>query len=76
MKIFSTAGAEKRKLHGSKSAVIFHDPAEADRVWVVFDWDEKGCQSVVSDAEVPPIMKDAGHKSKPQAALFAGRCQA
>ncbi len=47
-----------------------------DRVWVVFHWDEQGWQSFVSDPEVPPIMKDAGHKSKPQAALFAGRCQA
>src|SRR4029079_18557530 len=49
MKVFSGAGAEKRKQHGSKGAVIFHDPAEADRVWVVFDWDEKGWQSFVSD---------------------------
>ena len=76
MQIFSTTGAEKRQLHGSKGAVIFRDPTEADRVWVVFDWDERGWQSFVSDPEVPPIMKNAGHKSKPQAALFAGRCQA
>lgn len=38
--------------------------------------DEKGWQSFVSDPEVPPIMKEAGHKSKPQAATFAGRCAA
>jgi hypothetical protein len=42
---------------------------------VVFDWDEQGWQSFVSGPEVPPIMKDAGHKSKPQA-LLAGRCPA
>ena len=76
MKVFSTAGAEKRKQHGSKGAVVFRDPAEADRVWVVFDWDEKGWQSFVSDPEVPAVLKDAGHKSKPQAAQFAGRCSA
>jgi len=76
MKVFSEAGAEKRKQHGSKGAMIFHDPAETGRVWVIFDWDEQGWQSFVSDPEVPPIMKEAGHKSKPQAARFAGRCNA
>ena len=72
LEIFSTTGAEKRKQHGSKSALIFRDPSEDDRVWVVFDWDEQGWQSFVSDPEVPPIMKEAGHKSRPLAAQFAG----
>jgi hypothetical protein len=76
LEIFSTTGAEKRKQHGSKSALIFRDPSEDDRVWVVFDWDEQGWQSFVSDPEVPPIMKEAGHKSKPLAAQFAGQCHA
>ncbi len=76
MEVFSTAGAEKRKEHGSEGALIFRDPAETDRVWVVFDWDEQGWQRFVSDPTVPPIMKDAGHKSKPLAAQFAGRCDA
>ena len=68
MDIFSTQGAEKRKQHGSKGATIFRDPSEEDRVWVIFDWDEQGWQSFVSDPEVPPIMQQAGHKSRPQAA--------
>ena len=76
MAIFSTTGAEKRKLHGSKGALIFRDPSEDDRVWVIFDWDEQGWQSFVADPEVPPIMKEAGHKSRPQAAQFAGQCGA
>jgi hypothetical protein len=76
LEIFSTKGAEKRKEHGSKGALIFRDPAEDDRVWVVFDWDEQGWQSFVSDPTVPPIMKEAGHKSRPVAAQFAGKCDA
>jgi hypothetical protein len=76
LEIFSTAGADKRAEHGSKSALVFRDPSEDDRVWVVFDWDEEGWASFVSDPEVPPIMKQAGHKTKPQAAQFAGRCHA
>jgi quinol monooxygenase YgiN len=73
LKVFANAGAEKRKEHGSKGAVVFRDPSVADRVWVVFDWDEAGWKSFVSDPEVPPIMKEAGHKERPQAAQLAGK---
>jgi hypothetical protein len=74
--IFSTKGAEKRRQHGSKGAQLFRDPNEADRVWALFDWDEKGWQSFVSDPEVPPIMQEAGHKGKPQAAELTGKYEA
>ena len=76
LETFTTRGADKRKQHGSKGAQVFRDPSEDDRVWVLFDWDEQGWQSFVSDPEVPAIMKEAGHKSRPQAAQFAGRCHA
>jgi hypothetical protein len=71
LKIFSTTGADKRRQHGSKGALVFRDPNQADRIWAIFDWDEKGWQSFVSDPEVPPIMKEAGHKSRPQALTLA-----
>jgi len=74
--VFSTKGAEKRGQHGSKGALVYRDPTEEDRVWVVFDWDEQGWASFVSDPEVPGIMKAAGHKDKPQAAALAGRYDA
>jgi len=76
LEVFSDGGAEKRQAHGCKGAQVFRDPAEDDRVWVVFDWDEAGWQSFVSDPEVPAIMKAAGHKGRPQAAAFAGHCYA
>lgn len=76
MEIFSTQGAEKRRAHGSKGAHIFRDPNEDDRVWVIFDWDEEGWQAFVSDPEVPPIMQQAGHKSRPQGATPAGHLRA
>jgi hypothetical protein len=68
LSVFSTAGADKRREHGSKGAQVFRDPNESDRVWVLFDWDADGWQSFVSDPAVPPIMKEAGHKGPPQAA--------
>jgi len=76
LKVFSTKGAEKRRQHGSKGARVFRDPNENDRVWVVFDWDEKGWQNFVSDPEVPTVMKEAGHKGKPQVAALGGQYSA
>jgi heme-degrading monooxygenase HmoA len=70
--IFSTKGADKRRAHGSKGAQVFRDPNQEDRVWVLFDWDDEGWQSFVSDPEVPPIMKEAGHKGPPQVAEGGG----
>ena len=76
LSVFSTKGAEKRKQYGSKGAQVFRDPNDADRVWVVFDWDEEGFQNFVSDPEVPEILEEAGHKAKPQAAELGGQYDA
>jgi hypothetical protein len=74
--VFATLGAEKRALHGSKGSKVFRDPSEEDRVWALFDWDEAGWASFVSDPDVPPILKEAGHVGTPQAALLVGSYQA
>ena len=76
VKIFSTTALEKRKEHGCKGSNVFRDPNEDDRVWVLFDWDETGWQNYVSDPEVPAILQDAGHKSRPQIAEFSGKYDA
>jgi hypothetical protein len=76
LKVFSTKGADKRRHHGSKGSTVFRDPNEGDRVWVLFDWDEEGFQDFLSDPDVPAIIKEAGHKSKPQTAEFGGRYDA
>ena len=76
LKVFSTKGAEKRAQHGSKAATVFRDPGESDRVWVLFDWDEAGWAAFVSDPEVLPIIKEAGHLDKPQNAPLVGTYRA
>ena len=68
--VFANAGAEKRGLHGSKGSTVFRDPNEENRVWALFDWDEAGWAAFVSDPTVPPVLKDAGHLQKPEAAAF------
>ena len=76
IEVFSTTGADKRREHGSKGVLVFRDPSEEDRVWALFDWDLDGWQNFVSDPEVPPIIRAAGHKGKPQVDEFASECYA
>ena len=73
MKVFSTTSAEKRRQHGCKGSTVYRDPNEEGRVWVLFDWDEAGFKAFVSDPEVPPILKEAGHTTKPQVAALGGQ---
>ena len=76
LSVFGSAGADKRSSHGSKGATVYRDPMEENRVWVLFDWDEEGFQNFLSDPEVPPIIQEAGHKSRPQPAQFGGQYDA
>ncbi|MGE0715069.1 MAG: hypothetical protein AB7P02_06475 [Alphaproteobacteria bacterium] len=73
LEVFSTKGAEKRRQHGSRGAAVFRDPAQADRVWVIFDWDEDGFRRYLADPAVPAIIREAGHVGKPQAAQLGGK---
>jgi hypothetical protein len=75
-RVFSTKSVEKRKQHGSKGSLVFRDPNEQDRVWVIFDWDLDGWQGFASDPEVPAILQEAGHKSRPQVLELSGRYEA
>jgi hypothetical protein len=76
VEVYSTAGAEKRKLHGSKGSTVFRDPNEEDRVWALFDWDLDGWGNFVSDPEVMPIIQEAGHKGRPQVTELVGKFDA
>ena len=73
---FGTKGADKRALHGSKGSIVFRDPTEENRMWVLFEWDEEGWANFMSDPEVPPILKEAGHLGKPDTAALLGQYQA
>jgi len=41
-------------------------------VWAIFDWDEQGWASFVSDPAVPAILQEAGHVGAPQAGQLLG----
>ena len=76
LEVFGTTGADKRAVHGSKGSTVFRDPTEENRVWALFEWDENGWQAFVSDPEVPPILKAAGHLGKPESATLLGTYRA
>jgi hypothetical protein len=73
LEVFGTKGADKRALHGSKGSTVFRDPTDTNRVWALFEWDEPGWAAFVSDPDVPPILKEAGHVGKPQSAMLLGQ---
>lgn len=68
---FSTKGAEKRRQHGSKGSQVFRDPNDESRVWVVFDWDDEGFGSFLSDPDLPAIFEEGGLQGRPQKADLA-----
>jgi hypothetical protein len=70
MGAFTTKGAEKRKQYGSKGSRVFRDPNDDTRMWVVFDWDEEGFRSLLSDPDMPAIFEEGGLQGRPQAAEF------
>jgi len=73
---FSSKGLEKRKQHGSNGARLYRDPNEADRVWILFDWDAEGWQNFISDPDVPAIFQEAGIEGGPQTAELGGQYDA
>ena len=74
--VFGTKVADKRALYGSKGSTVFRDPTEENRVWGLFDMDEAGWAKFVSDPEIPAFLKEAGHLTKPAAALLLGSYEA
>jgi len=68
---FSTKGAEKRRQHGSKGSQVFRDPNDESRVWVIFDWDDEGFGSFLSDPDLPAIFEEGGLQGRPQKADLA-----
>ena len=65
---FSTKGAEKRRQHGSRGSHVFRDPNDADRLWVLLDFDDEGYKNLMSDPEMPALFQEAGLEGRPETA--------
>jgi hypothetical protein len=65
---FTTKGAEKRKQYGSGGSHVFRDPTDDTRLWVVFDWDESGWETLMSDPDMPAIFQEGGLQGRPEKA--------
>lgn len=71
----SGLGREGRKAvpsrTGARANAVFRDPSDDERIWVVFDWDEEGYNSLLEDPEFQVLFDEAGLKSRPVKAEFA-----
>ena len=70
--IFSMRGTEKRQQHGSKGALIFRDPSEEDRAWVIL----RLARAELAELRVGPRSPTDHEKARPQSAHFAANCGA
>ncbi len=65
LKTFSTKGVEKRKEYGCKSAHVYRDPDDLNRVWVFFDWKIEDYERFLSDPEIPAIAQELALREPP-----------
>jgi quinol monooxygenase YgiN len=71
LKIFRTVGADKRREHGCRSARVYIDPDDGNRLWSVFDWDEADYAKFLTDPEIPAIARQLGVQEPPVHAVAA-----
>ena len=72
LEVFCTKGADKRARTGPRARPSTATRSRRTGSGSLFDWDADGWTAFVSDPDVPPILKAAGHVGKPQAAALAG----
>ena len=76
MAVFSTTGADKRKEHGSKGALDLPRPLRGRPGLGDLRLGRAGLAELRVRPRGPADHEGAGHKTKPQAAQLAGRCEA
>jgi hypothetical protein len=64
--VFTTAGAEKRREHGSRGARVFRSADDPNEVWLLFDWDRAEFEGFLADPEVLPTMRSGGAQGPPE----------
>lgn len=65
LRVFSTTGAVKRRDYGCRSAWVFRDPGNTQRIWAVLDWDREDYERFLTDPGVPAIARDLGVTGEP-----------
>jgi heme-degrading monooxygenase HmoA len=64
--VFTTAGAERRREHGSQGARVFRNQDDPNEVWLLFDWDREQFKAFLADPEVPGTMASGGAQGPPE----------
>jgi len=76
LETFSTKGVEKRKEFGSKGSRLHQDPEDPNRVWIIFDWDVDGLNSLKASPDAAELFKSAGLKGPPMPVEPVGEFEA
>jgi quinol monooxygenase YgiN len=71
LEVFKTIGARKRREHGCRSARLYVDPDDPNRLWSVFDWDPEDYEQFLADPEIPAIARELGLQAPPAHAVAA-----
>jgi heme-degrading monooxygenase HmoA len=64
--MFSTKGLEMRKMHGSVSSRVYKIENEAERIFILFEWESKeSFLGFLNDQTVKETMKSSGTTRPP-----------
>jgi heme-degrading monooxygenase HmoA len=66
LRVFSTAGREARRAHGSLRAQVFRVPGEDHAARVLIDWRDRACfEAFIDDPQVRETMRAGGARRPP-----------
>jgi hypothetical protein len=64
--VFATAGAERRREHGSAGGRVFRNEDDPHEVWLLLDWDRARFERFLSDPDVQETMRSGGAQGPPE----------
>lgn len=63
--VFTAAGADRRREHGSRGARVFRNDDDPHEVWILFDWDRAAIDAFLADPAVGETMRSGGATGRP-----------
>lgn len=63
---FTSAGADRRREHGSRGVTVFRDADDPHAVLLLFDWEREAFEAFLADPEVQATMRAGGTTGPPE----------
>jgi quinol monooxygenase YgiN len=68
--VFTTAGAERRREHGSQGVRVFRDADDPAVALLLFDWEREAFEAFRADPDVQATMRSGGATGPPEATFL------